>query len=169
MENKEIIKILKSNDNTLIIDTLKNLKKTGNKNLIPEIYNLLISSDDTKIRNEIINIFNNLKDQASVPFLLSAIQNCTDSKILNILVSSCWNNGLNYSEYYDVFIELIIKRDFELAFEAHTVIENQSRKLNTEIIDSYITQLKAHIKESDSQKTVIINETINTLLNQKED
>jgi len=171
MENKEIVKIIKSNNNSLIIDTLKKIKEKGNKDLIPEIYNLLIMSNDKKIQAIITDIFNNLKDQKSVPYLINAINNCSDSIVKNILVSACWKNGLNYSEHYDIFIDLIINSDFELAFEAHTVIDNQSIsiKLNSEIADKYIAQLKSGIKETDTHKAAIINETINAILNQKED
>ena len=50
------------------------------------------------------------------------------------LLTACWQNGLDFSTFLPVFIDLIIHEDWEIAFEAFTVIDNLEFLPSHEII-----------------------------------
>lgn len=124
MNDKEIIKKLKSGDSSLITDTLEYIRKEGNKDILLEVVDLINRTNEDTIREKAIHIIENLKDQECAPIMIKAIENEKYKKILNVLISSCWKNGLNFSEFTFSFIEVFIRSEFLLAFEVFTVIDN---------------------------------------------
>ena len=47
-----------------------------------------------------------------------------------MLVSSCWQSGLNYSEYSTDLAEVFLKGDYVTAIECLTVIEESVNELS---------------------------------------
>ena len=56
MNNKEVIKNLKSKNQSIILETLAYIKQEGNNEILKEVINLLHSTNDTIIRDEIVDI-----------------------------------------------------------------------------------------------------------------
>lgn len=168
MDNKEIIKKLRSENSSIIIDTLKYIIKEGNKDILNEVIDLLNKTDETVVRDETINIIENLKDQDSVPIIIDAIENSDYKDILTILVSSCWKNGLNFSQYITSFIEIFIQSEFLLAFEAFTVIDNFDY-IDPQLASTCILRLESCIEDITEDKKALYYELIDIMSNPKKD
>ena len=164
MDNKEIIKKLRSEESSAVLDTLKYIIKEGNKDILIEVIGLLHKTNDTIIRDETLKIIENLKDQESVLVIINAIENPDHKDILALLVASCWKNGLNFSDHALNFVEIFIQSDFLLAFEVFTVIDN-FEYLDLQLAKTCILRLESSIEEITDDKEALFNELIDLLKN----
>lgn len=167
MNNKEIKKNLKSEKTSLILETLKFIAQEGNKEIMYDVIELLDVTSETIIRDEIIKIIENLRDQECVPSIIKAIENKDYANILSILVSSSWKNSLDFSAYADIFTEVFIKSEFQLAFDAFTVIDN-FKFISSYMADSCLLRLENAIEDIKDDKKVLYFELINIIRNKKE-
>jgi len=167
MTKKEIIKIFESNNDKIIIETLKQISKEGNNDLLVHVIELLHKTASTIIRDEIIKILEHLKNQNSSQLIVDAIHDPKNENELPILVSSCWKNGLNYEDYIDIFTDVFIKSDFQLAFDAFTVIDTF---INTDINKANISLLKLEgaIEDFTEDKRNLCSELIGIIQSLKE-
>jgi len=95
--------------------------------------------------------------------MIEAIRNPKYTPILKELVSSCWENGLDFSKYLSVFVDLLIKYDLIIAFEAYTVIMNNEHRIDPEIIDLEIERLEKALPTISEQKRPLILDVIDFL------
>lgn len=167
MTNKEIIKILNSGIENDIVELLRNLAKSGNNEILPDIISLLRKTSSTLMRDEIIKILEYLKEQSSSEIIVDAIRDSKNEKELPILVSACWKNGLNYEEYIDTFTDVFIRADFQLAFDAFTVIDNfETTDINKANIS--LLKLESAIEDFTDDKKALCSELINIIQDLKE-
>jgi len=87
----------------------------------------------------------------------------TDRSELKDLVSSCWENGLDYSLYLSLFIDLLIESELIVAFEAYTVILNMSSKIDQTIIDKEIDRLEKALPKTTEEKRALFLDVIDFL------
>ena len=97
--NNEIISKLKSNNSELVTEALHQLEETGNSAYIPTLIELLHDTDRQEIKQRISRLLAELKHSDAIPFLLDAIRNKQYANELHLLVSACWENGMDYSNY----------------------------------------------------------------------
>lgn len=155
---ENVLKGLKSSDSQKVIETIGELRESGNVAYIPLLLDLLISTPDTEIRKKIRELFSNLKDSDAIPIIISAIQDPKYAPELKGLVSSCWENGLDYTAYLSMFVDLLIEKDLEVAFEAYTVIMNTENKIDQSIIDIQIEKLeKALISVPELKRQLLLD------------
>ena len=160
---ENILKGLKSSDSQKVIETIGELREAGNVAYIPLLLDLMSSTPDTEIRKNITELFSNLKDSEAIPILISAIQNSKYASEMKGLVASCWENGLDYTRYISLFVDLLIEKDLEVAFEAYTVIMNTENKIDTSIIDHEIERLEKAIGSAPELKRQLLLDVIDFL------
>jgi hypothetical protein len=73
------------------------------------------------------------------------------------LVACCWQNGLNYTEYLPLFIDLVIDEPFLTAFEAFTVIENMYGRIDDEVIGKEIIKITEAFSTASDEKAYLLN------------
>ncbi|MBI9053393.1 MAG: hypothetical protein JEY96_06215 [Bacteroidales bacterium] len=167
MTNREIIQKLESSDEKVLLETLQKISKEGNNEILVKVIDLIEKSSSTKVRDEIIKIIENLKEQDSSKILIDAITNPKNSKELSILVSACWKNGLNYEEYLDVFIDIFVKSEFQLAFDAFTVIDTYEN-VDESIANINLIKLENSLEDLTDDKKALCTELINVIQYLKE-
>ncbi|MEA2107450.1 MAG: HEAT repeat domain-containing protein [Bacteroidota bacterium] len=166
MNNKELIKNLQSSKTDTVINTLNFIATEGNKELLSEVILLLQQTNNKKIQEEIIKILENLKDQKSVPTLIEAINDKKNMHKLSTLISACWKNGLHYEDYVETFVNVFIDEDFQMAFDAFTVIDNMDNIKGT-IADRCLIKLGNAIENISSDKRPLLNELTNIIKDKK--
>ena len=127
MEQKskeEISKLLNNPDNSIVLNTINELRDQGNDNLLEILCQIYIDNEDREIRTSIFQLFCDLKSQKSTEYVMQLIQNANYKVAKQMLISSCWQSRLNYSNFLEIFILMVITESFEISFEAFTVIEN---------------------------------------------
>ena len=101
-------------------------------------------SEDTLIRKAIEGFMNDLKDQSVCSEIIAEIRKPFKQATISMLVSSCWQSGLDYSEYSADMAEIFLRSDYVTALECLTVIEESVHELSLakrkeiiNIIDGY--------------------------------
>ncbi len=157
VKSGEILSRLKSTDPDFVLETIEEVKESGNSFILEGLIDLLHDTELPSIKKSILNLFSELKNKESIPHLIAAIK---DEKYIGErkdLVACCWQNGLIYNEYLPVFIDLVINETFMIAFEAFTVIENMFGRIEDEIIDKEIVKVTNVLKDASAEKAYLLN------------
>jgi len=80
-------------------------------------------SEDSSIRRIIREFLNDFKDQSVRVEVVAEIRKKWKPNTLSMLVASCWQSGLDYSDYSTEIAKLFLKSDYMTALECFTVIE----------------------------------------------
>ena len=162
-EHDTILKGLHSADADKVIETLEELRAVGKSSDIPILAELLHTSQEKEIKSKITSLFANLKEKESVPYIIEAINNQRYAPELRQLISSCWENGLDFTNYLSLFVDLLIEGDFLVALEAFTVITNMSETIDQQMIDTEIEKLDQAMKTTAEEKKVLMLDVIDFL------
>ncbi len=162
-DHKNILAGLQSADSLKVIETLEELRVSGKVSDIPLLIELLHLSSDPEIKSKITDLFANLKESDAIPLIVEAILNQKYSPELKELVACCWENGLDYSNYLTLFVDLLIDSEFLVAFEAYTVIVNMTAKIDQAKIDIEIDRLEEAMKTTSDQKKALMLDVIDFL------
>lgn len=95
--------------------------------LLAEYYD---NSSDESISGLIEDFFNDIKYQSARPDVMAEIRKPWKHDTISMLVSSCWQSGMDYSEYSVDIAAVFLEADYATAVECMTVLE-ESAKLNT--------------------------------------
>ena len=98
-------KLFSSNE-TEVISALHFIKEKGDLFYLPLLFRLLNSVPEENIENEILYILNNLKYKEAAKVLADAIRDPGYVSIRKKLTTACWQNGLDYSEFFSVFVQI---------------------------------------------------------------
>ena len=164
MEQKKLDKNIKANlfskNTATVIATLNKLKEKGNNAYLPLLFDLLNSNPEAEIEQEINYILFNLKIKDAVPVLVEALQNPKYLSIRKKLTTACWENGLDYTNYLPVFVDLVIHEDWETGFEAFTVIENMESFSEQDKIDSATEKIRQGLTKAKEQQKYFLHEIL---------
>jgi len=136
---KELVEIL-NKDNifgiTEAIDLLRQEKPfEGAIGLLTAFYD---KTDNMQVRKSISGFLNDLKDQSACEEVIKEVRKDWKPDTISMLISSCWQSGLNYSEFSLDLAKVFLERDYVTAIECLTVIEESvhelSKKRKAEII-----------------------------------
>lgn len=161
--HKNILEGLQSADSLKVIETLEELRVSGKVSDIPFLVELLHLTQNPEIKSKIIDLFANLKESDAIPLIVEAIQNQKYAPELKELVASCWENGLDYSNYLTLFVDLLIDSEFLVAFEAYTVIVNMTATIDQAKIDIEIDRLEEAMKTATDEKKALMLDVIDFL------
>ncbi len=142
------------------VTAIQSLRESGDKDYLPILFDLLITKPVPEVEKEILNLLANLKDQETIPVLTEALQTEKYKSIRKELTSVCWQNGLDFSPSMEVFIDLIIREEWSIAFEAFTVIENFEQFPPVEIYGKLKLKIAAALKKADDQKQYFLEEIL---------
>lgn len=160
---KQQIAALRSSNRSSIMDTIKELRSDGDVSVLPELFNLLLIQDDADIQDEITALLNDLKDKEAAGILAKAISNPEYIQIQTSLVAACWQNGLSYSKYLPVFVDVLVSGSYPAAIEAFTVIEEAVGELEEKEREKLVRSIKSMAHKVDEQKKSLFVEMVRTI------
>ena len=140
--NEQIKKDLFSAQTKVVISAIEKIKHQGNQLYIPILFDLLNSSPELEIETEIKNLLGTVKDKNVVNSFMRALEDEKYKPIRKLILVACWQNGLDFSNFMPVFIDLIISEEWDVAFEAFTVLDNLEFLPGKEIIK--VSEEKIH-------------------------
>jgi hypothetical protein len=161
--NEKVKQNLFSANTETVLSALIDIKETGNKFYIPLLFDLLNSKPEPEIAKEIIKLLGTVKDKDSVNMFMRAVEEIKFKPIWKIILSTCWQNGLDFSTFIPVFIDLIINEDWEIAFEAFTIIDNLETLPDETIIKIASEKIKVSLESANEQKSYFLNEVLKKL------
>jgi len=158
--DEQIKKNLFSAKTEVVISAIESIQKKGNLLYIPILLDLLNSSPETEIESEVLNLLGTIKDKESVNSFVRAIENDKYKGIRKSILTACWQNGLDFSTFLPVFIDLIIHEDWEIAFEAFTVADNLEYLPSPEIIKISVAIINDAMPSASEQKKYFLSEIL---------
>ena len=117
---------------------------------------LLHETKIPEIKKSVLDLFSELKHNESIPLLIEAIKNEKYLHERKDLIACCWQNGLSYNGYLPLFIELVIKEPFAVAFEAFTVVENMYGKIEYDLEAILLEKIEKSIPEVEERKQYLL-------------
>jgi len=165
---KEQIAILRSNNRSAILGTIKDLRSDGDVSVLPELFNLMLIQEDEEILGAISALLNDLKNKDAAEVLALAISNPEYKQIQTSLVAACWQNGLSYGKHLQVFVNVVVSGSYGTAVEAFTVIEEAVGELDTHEREGLVRSLKSKLKQVEEQKKTLFVELVKVIENYKE-
>jgi hypothetical protein len=121
---KELTNTLNKDSNIVITEAIELLRQEkpfeGAIGLLTAFYD---KTDDSSLRRTIAGFMNDLKDQSVCQEVIYEIRKHWKSDTISMLVSSCWQSGLNYSAYSLDLAKVFLQGDYITAIKCLTVIE----------------------------------------------
>jgi len=158
---KELSAILRSTDKEAVTEGIRALREEepfeGAIGLLVPFYD---RSEEKIIQKTIEDFFNDIKDRSARIEVISEIRKPWKANTISMLVASCWQSGLDYSDFLNDMARTFLKGDYNTAIECMTVIEesvvNISRERKDEIIKIIMENPQAFMNE----KNVLVHELI---------
>jgi hypothetical protein len=151
--------LFSSNPET-VISAISSLKESGNRSYLPILFELLSANPETEVKAEILKLLGTIKDKATIPVFIDALQNEKYLLIRKELTTICWQNGLDYSTYFEVFTNLVIDEEWDVAFEAFTVLENLEHFPPEEQMKPIKLKIARALKTANEQKQYFLEELL---------
>jgi hypothetical protein len=130
---KELSEIFNKDNNILVTDTIGLLREEQSiEGVIGLLTSLYDRTEYSQIRKTIEGFMNDLKDQAAAKEVIDEIRKKWKPDTISMLVSSCWQSGLDYSEYSIDLARVFLNGDYVTAIECLTVIEESVNELSNE-------------------------------------
>lgn len=149
-----------SKDSQLVLKTIEVLRESGTPGSLSSLIDLLHKTKNQEIRETIIALLDDIKDNSAVPEILKAIKNNKYFDEKNILVASCWKSGLDFSHKLDAFMDIFSDDEFTVALEAYSVIEYNISGLSADAIESHFNQIKQKSKNLSSDRKALGDDLI---------
>jgi hypothetical protein len=160
----DLIEILNKDNNIVITDAIEQLRQEkpfeGAIGLLTALYD---RSDDGSVRKAIAGFMNDLKDQAACSEVINEIRKEWKPDTISMLVSSCWQSGLNYSDYSLDLAQVFLKGDYITAIECLTVIEETVSELSKDKKAEVIKLIEESPLAPANEKTTLMLELITIL------
>ncbi len=161
---RELGAILNNNNSLKITQAIKVLR---NEPPFTGAIALLISYFDTSsnnsVRQMIREFMNDLKNQSSCIEVIAEIKRNYKDETLQMLASSCWQSGLDYSSYCSDFADLFLSGDYMTALECFTVIESSVHNMTRESKNVIINKIKTGAPNIAGEKSALASELISVL------
>lgn len=161
-----IIKDLGSDDKYTVLTAIKQLRKHGNRLAIQPLIDLLHTSKEDEITNDLIALLYDLKDQSVVDDIITAIEDDTYTSIKPILISIFWQSKLDGSDYLANFVQQAIHGDYATAIEVMTVIDNLDASFDEEEISNLRFDLDDALQYEEDEDKANLLATIQVALNE---
>jgi hypothetical protein len=161
---KELAGILKNDGNIAIKEAIELLRKErpfeGAIALLTEFYD---KTDDFPIRKTIEGFMNDLKEQSVCEEVIREIRKQWKPDTISMLVSSCWQSGLNYSDYSLDLAKVFLVGDYVTAVECLTVIEESVNEMTKSVKDEILKMLDESPVSGVNEKDALLLELISIL------
>jgi len=149
-----IRELLLSSNEEAVINTLNELREKGKDNDLNTLAEVFMTSESNEVKKLISQFFCDLKIQSSADSMMRLIKTTTDKPTLKMLVASCWQSRLNYSTFFELFIDLVIHESFDISFEAFTLIESYEEEITDQRKKDLIAYVKKNIKNCKEENLV---------------
>jgi hypothetical protein len=159
----ETRQVLQSNDYNTINLKIQELKRTGRPSILHYLLDLINSDCPDTIKQEVLVLVGDLKDQGCADILVGYIQMKKAGTYLSQLIASCWQSSLDFSAYLNVFAECFITGDYQTSLESFTVIEEMLWRSKPESITSCIQILESRESEIKKEKKPLYDELLKIL------
>ncbi len=120
-------------------------------------------TNDKGLKDIISGFFNDLKERSGRAEVIDSISLVKNPASKAMLVSSCWQSGLDYSEHAVALAEIFMVSDYMTSLECFTVLDTCSQMINTADKSDIISRLEQEISKYEAAKQQLSRELIAVL------
>ena len=166
-ENKRLAAIRSSLINSepgALVSVISSLRNDEScPGVIPLLAKLHESNSDVELRSELEKFFYDLKDQSLADELISTIDNSVNQDTRVMLISSCWQSAIDFSDYLHKFTEWSINGSYLELIECYSVIENISDTADADQKKEAVLRITNSAAGRNDDKSKLLNEIANLL------
>ena len=158
---KQLLDDLMTGNEVKITAALSALQINGDSSVLSSLADLLLTDLSAKNRQETLEFLSTLNDSSTIDGMIELIREQKYLPIRQELLSTMWNNKLDYSYFLPEFVEIAVDGNFMEALECLTIIEN----LEGPFEERHILESQLHLKDyledtdpKDPQKAQIMSE-----------
>tara|TARA_B100000035_G_scaffold298509_1_gene292355 strand:- start:4531 stop:5058 length:528 start_codon:yes stop_codon:yes gene_type:complete len=142
---------LSSSNDSVITKALTKTRAKGNEQLIDPLIELYTKTENQKIKEEIKNIFSELKNKDILDFLLPQLSEGSN-EVKELIFFSIWSSGIDMTDHIPELIEASCSGNYMVILEALTVLENLEGPFNEDDLFQANTLLQQYLYESEDSK-----------------
>ena len=142
---------LSSSNDSVITKALTKTRAKGNEQLIDPLIELYTKTENQKIKEEIKNIFSELKNKDILDFLLPQLSEGSN-EVKELILFSIWSSGIDMTDHIPELIEASCSGNYMVILEALTVLENLEGPFNEDDLFQANTLLQQYLYESEDSK-----------------
>ncbi len=160
---KRQISILRSGNHAAILSVLEDIRENGRITILPEIFELMLDTEDDEIMDGCTGILNDLKAEGAASYLVSGLKNQRYRPIRQQITAACWQSGMDFSHELLLFTKMLVRDDYATALEAFTVIENNVEDSDPAEIGKIRDMINGALPETPDSKKKLLKEMLNVL------
>ena len=153
--------LLNKNNNLQISEAIGLLREEppfeGAIGLLIKLYD---KTQHDEIKKSIETFMNDLKDQSASPEVIDEVKRGWKVETINMLLSSCWQSGLDYSKYSVDMARAFFKGNYITAFECLTVIEESVSDLSRQEKDEILNVFEKDPLPSSDERNILLLELL---------
>ena len=157
---------LKDSDEFEFDEELKSIREKGDVEMIPALVEFIEDETiDTHRRHKIAELLGDITTPSAREILIEAVNKLRGKPALAMVISSLWQSRLDFSQWLDIFVEIMFEEELYTAIEAVTLIENSLEKLD----ENQKTDLRNSIRDriilcEDETRKFLILDMLNNLI-----
>lgn len=132
----------------------------GAVSLLIEVFDKTV---DQSIKVLIRNFMNDMKELGARSEIISEIRKPHKTETTVMLISSCWQSGLDYSPFTEDLLRVFLEGDYIVSLECLTVIEESLHNITRKRKSEMIGYLEENRRATIDEKSPLVNELISIL------
>jgi hypothetical protein len=140
-------RINKASDEDLV-EILKFLREEGDVDFLIPLARVLVNTNNDVIKNEVKNIFLEVKRSAAPAEIIKIIGDAEFVKEKKFFTGLCWQLNLDFSPYVGEMLDFFIEfEDLEMALDMFSAIETTLSTYASKYTPEQLEQLKSKLKD----------------------
>lgn len=161
----ELQKKLLSDNNKVISSAIISLRNENPfKGAIVLLAELFDRTNDAYIKELIRNFLNDMKENAARTEIIAELVKKYKPDTLSMIASSCWQSGLDYSEYSMDISRVFIESEYLVALECFTILEESVSGIKPDLKKQIIEYLYKYRGKSTDEKNKLIEALVSILI-----
>jgi len=161
---KELAAVLGKNNDEETVRVILSLREEepfeGAITLLAEKYEHTIN---TLLIKTIEAFFNDLRDPSLREEVISEARKHYNNNTIRMLLSSCWQSGLDYSDWAVELTDLFVSREYNIALECLTILEYSAGSIAPATRNNMINTIRESLITNSGEKSRLADELINIL------
>lgn len=166
LTQKQILEIshkLFSTNTSVIIETIGEIRKIGEVQLIEPLIEVADKTKDPEVREAIFSLLADLRMQEAVEPLVIAVNNRKCLKNFPQFLGKLWQNKLDFSAHIPVFLKVMLNENYESGIEAFTIIEESLEHCSHDKLHEVHQQVKDSILKAPEHIKPLFSELLKSV------
>jgi hypothetical protein len=155
---------LKNKNSATVVETISDLRRqqpfTGVVSLLVDLYN---TTHHENVKGTIQSFMNDIKEKDARAEVVNELKKKHKAETLEMIASSCWQSGLDYSGYAVVFAGLFAEGEYQIALECYTVLEESMNRLSRDTRDEVIEIVRDSRNNYSKEKSALMLDLLGML------